>query len=170
MTSPKSGLIRINTRLSGVTAVRRRVNRELQQFAYNLQMVRPVGRPVVFQVELTNDCPMTCTMCPRTHSMQRTVGNMSRQVFLRILDEAADTTSRFYLHHFGDSLLHPELGDFIGEARRRGILGYLSANPVLLTRQRIHAVVDNQLHELNLSIDGMTGETSQAVRGRGAHN
>ena len=109
---------------SGVVTVRRRFNRELQQLSYNLQTVRPVGKPVVFQVELTNNCPMTCTMCPRTHSMSRPLGNMSHDLFLKVLNEAAGTTSSFYMHHFGDSLVHPDLGDFIGEATRRRIRGY----------------------------------------------
>ena len=98
--------------------------------------------------------------------MERSVGKMSRDLFLRILDEAATSTSRFYLHHFGDSLVHPDLGEFIGEARRRGIHSYLSANPVLLTRQRIRAIVDNGLHEIVLSLDGVTSETAEKVRGK----
>jgi radical SAM protein with 4Fe4S-binding SPASM domain len=102
--------------------------------------------------------------------MKRSIGNMSRDLYVKILDEAAGSTSRFYMHHFGDSLVHPDLGYFIGEATRREIHGYLSANPVLLTKPRIHAIVDNQLHEINLSLDGVTSETSEAVRGRAARN
>jgi len=152
------------------TSSRRCLNHELQQFSYNLQTTRPVGKPVVFQVELTNNCPMTCTMCPRTHSMERPIGNMSRELFLKIVNEATSTTSGFYMHHFGDSLVHPDLGFFIGEATKREIGGYLSANPVLLTKQRIHAIVDNQLREINLSLDGITDDTSEAVRGKAARN
>lgn len=152
------------------TTMRRRYNKELQQLAYNLQLLRGTGRPVVFQLELTNKCPMTCQMCPRTHSMDRSLGHMSRELYTKILDEAALTTSDLFLHHFGDSLLHPELGDFIDEATRRGIRSYLSANPVLLTRERIRAIVDRGLHELVLSLDGVTAETSAAVRGRAASN
>ncbi len=153
-----------------IVGARRRLNKELQQLAYNWQLIQPVGRPVVLQIELTNKCPMTCQMCPRTHSMTRSIGNMSRDVYLRILDEAATSTSRLFLHHFGDSLVHPELGDFIAEAARRGIGAYLSGNPILLTRDRIEAVVDNGLAELVLSLDGVTAETSEAVRGRAARN
>ena len=160
----------INAASSRLLAARRCLNNELQQFAYNLQLTRPVGRPVIFQVELTNNCPMTCSMCPRTHSMERAIGNMSRDVFGKIVAEVAGTTAGFYLHHFGDSLMHPDLGWFIGETSRRKIDGYLSANPVLLTAQRIRAIVDNGLHELVLSIDGVTPETSEAVRGKAARN
>jgi len=148
----------------------RLLNKEVQHFAYNRQWLRPVGKPVVFQIELTNHCPMTCEMCPRTDDMKRPLGYMDRVLYRRIIGEAARTTSRVFLHHFGDSLLHPGLGEFIGYAREHGIQTYLSANPVLLTEPRIRAVVDNGLHELVLSLDGVTGETSAAVRGRAAQN
>jgi radical SAM protein with 4Fe4S-binding SPASM domain len=75
-----------------------------------------------------------------------------------------------FLHHFGESLLHPKLGEFIGYARDHGIQSYLSANPVLLTEPRVRALVDNGLHELVLSLDGVTSETSAAVRGRAAQD
>jgi radical SAM protein with 4Fe4S-binding SPASM domain len=148
----------------------RKLNREILQFAYNWQIIRPVGKPVVFQIELTNHCPMTCQMCPRTHAMERPLGYMSAETFRRIIDQATQGTSGVFMHHFGDSLLHPELRELIRYATDRGIRTYLSANPVLLTKQRIEALVDGGLHEIVLSLDGLTSETSQAVRGRAARN
>lgn len=151
-------------------SLERVINREAQQCAYNLQVLRGVGRPVVFQVELTNRCPMTCQMCPRTHSMQRPLGIMTRETYLRVLEEARHSTSHVFLHHFGDSLTHPELGEFIGEASRRGIKSYLSGNPILLTTDRIRAIVDQGLTEIVLSLDGLTPQTLEAIRGPAARN
>lgn len=148
----------------------RTLNREALQLAYNWQVTRPVGKPVVFQIELTNHCPMTCQMCPRTHVMERPLGYMSAEMFQRIVDQAAGGTAKVFMHHFGDSLLHPELGTLIRYATDRGILTYLSANPALLTRTRIEALVDGGLHQLVLSLDGVTSGTSEAVRGRAARN
>lgn len=153
-----------------VSKLGRSLNRELQQLSYDRQWIGAVGRPVVFQIEVTNRCPMQCEMCPRTHAMTRQLGFMDAPVYRRIIDEAAATTSRVFLHHFGDSLLHPELGAFIRYAEDRKIQTYLSANPVLLTERRIRALVDNGLHELVLSLDGVTPETSAVVRGDAARN
>lgn len=125
---------------------------------------------MLFQAELTNNCPMTCQMCPRTHAMSRTLGNMDFELYRSLIDDAAAGTAKLFLHHFGDSLLHPELGRFIRHARDRRIRTYLSANPVLLTRSRIEALVTGGLDRLVLSLDGLTGETSATVRGRAAHN
>lgn len=148
----------------------RRANRELQQLSYNRQRVAAVGKPVVFQIELTNHCPMTCQMCPRTHAMQRPLGYMERSVYERVVDEAAASTSRVFLHHFGESLLHPDLGPLAAYASARGIDAYLSANPTLLNASRIRALVDGGVYELVLSLDGVTPETSEAVRGRAARD
>lgn len=150
--------------------LRRSLNNELLHFAYNRQWIKAVGKPVVFQVELTNNCPMTCQMCPRTHAMTRPLGNMSFSVYEKLIDDASKSTSKLFLHHFGDSLMHPDIGKFIGHGVKRGIMTYLSANPVLLTSDRIAALVDNRLDRLVLSLDGLTDITSEKVRGRAAKN
>jgi radical SAM protein with 4Fe4S-binding SPASM domain len=151
-------------------SIRRKINAEILQFAYNRQWTRAVGKPVVFQIELTNHCPMTCQMCPRTHAMERPLGYMPLETFQRIVDQASGSTRGVFLHHFGDSLLHPQLGDCVGYAAAEGIRTRLSANPGLLTKSRIKAIVDGGLSELVLSLDGVTPDTSEAVRGRAARN
>lgn len=146
------------------------LNAEILQMSYNWQWLKPVGRPVVFQIELTNHCPFTCEMCPRTHEMTRKLGHMPFDLYTRIIDEVKRSTQAVLLHHFGDSLVHPDIGRFIKYADQRGVLGFLSANPVLLTDRRIAALVDNGLEELVLSLDGITSETNVLVRGAAAKN
>jgi len=43
--------------------------------------------PVVFSIETTNVCNMTCKMCPRTTQMARPMGTMSMQLFKKIVDQ-----------------------------------------------------------------------------------
>jgi radical SAM protein with 4Fe4S-binding SPASM domain len=157
-------LIPIQRRLTRVAG------RERNQWAYNRQRIDPPARPTVFQVELTNHCPMRCEMCPRTHRMSRPLGYMSREVYERVIDQAMRSTSKLFLHHFGDSLVHPDIGEYIRYARSRGIGTYLSANPILLTPPRVEALVESGLDELVLSLDGVTSETSALVRGKAAAN
>jgi radical SAM protein with 4Fe4S-binding SPASM domain len=151
-------------------ALRRTINRELNQLAYNAQTLTPFGVPEVFQVELTNHCPMTCVMCPRTTSMTRPLGYMDEELFHRIVREISAYSPKIFLHHFGDSLLHPKLGSFIEHASRHGIKTYLSTNPILLTDARIRALVDSGLHELVISLDGASSETSATIRGKAARD
>jgi hypothetical protein len=41
----------------------------------------------VFNIELTNKCPMKCIMCARTHQMTRAQGIMDFELFRRMIDE-----------------------------------------------------------------------------------
>jgi len=150
--------------------LRRVLNDELNQWSYNRQALATLGEPVVFQIELTNHCPMACVMCPRTKSMTRPLGYMDEALFQRIIREMSAYTSKVFLHHFGDSLVHPGLGPFIRYARDHGVKSYLSTNPALLTESRSKELVDSGLHELVLSLDGLTPDTSAAVRGKAARN
>jgi radical SAM protein with 4Fe4S-binding SPASM domain len=150
--------------------IKRIINHELNQFAYNCQRVEPAAEPVVYQIELTNHCPMTCGMCPRTNRMTRELGYMDESLFKRIIQETSPFSSRIFLHHFGESLLHPKLGEFIRYANQRNIKTFLSANPVLLTEKRSKELVDSGLYELVLSLDGLTSDTSAAIRGQAARN
>lgn len=66
--------------------------------------------------------------------------------------------------------MHPRLGEFIQYAGMHGLRTYLSANPILLTEKKITELVDCGLHELVLSLDGVSAETCTAVRGRAARD
>lgn len=150
--------------------VLRLFNRELNHLSYNWQTLSNIGVPEAFQIELTNHCPMACIMCPRTDRMTRVTGYMDAKLFHRVIQEVAPYSSDIFLHHFGDSLTHPRLGEFVRYARRHSLRTYLSANPILLTERNIIDLVDGGLHELVLSLDGTTPETSAAIRGKAARD
>jgi radical SAM protein with 4Fe4S-binding SPASM domain len=95
---------------------------------------------------------------------------MSEEVYRSAIEQIAATTRDANLHHFGESLLHPKLGPFIALASARSIRTYLSVNPGLLNETRIRTLIDNGLHELVLSMDGVTPETLTAVRGTAARD
>jgi radical SAM protein with 4Fe4S-binding SPASM domain len=160
----------MRTLLSAGRYLRQAISRELNQLSYNSQALVPLGAPEVFQIELTNHCPMSCIMCPRTQNMTRPLGYMDVELFQTIVRQIAPTSSKIFLHHFGDSLVHPQLGEFIRFADRHRIATYLSTNPILLTDDRIHELVDSGLHELVISLDGYTNATSSVIRGRAAAN
>ncbi len=145
-----------------------KLNSEINHLSYNQQRTKSFGNPSVYQIELTNDCPMKCIMCPRTNRMTRKIGYMEETLFKRIIRETATYSSHIFLHHFGESLLHPQLGDFIRYASSYKIKTYLSANPALLTEKHSKQLVDSGLYELVLSLDALTNSTSASIRGKAA--
>ena len=43
--------------------------------------------PTVYNIETTNACNMRCQMCPRTTMMTRSVENMSKETFVKVVDQ-----------------------------------------------------------------------------------
>lgn len=163
--------LKLKTALSSAARyLKRTVNTELNQISYNRQALKVLGEAEVFQIELTNHCPMTCVMCPRTESMTRALGYMDEDLFHHIIQEIAPYSSKIFLHHFGDSLVHPKLGAFIHYANQYRIKSFLSTNAALLTEKRARDLVDSGLSELVVSLDGVSALTNIAVRGRAAQD
>jgi radical SAM protein with 4Fe4S-binding SPASM domain len=125
----------------------------------------------IFNIELTNRCPMKCVMCPRTNYMTREQGFMEFTLFKKIIDELADVNPSFqndkvvWLHHFGESLLHPQFDTFIQYAAEKGVRTGLSVNPMMLSEKISFALLNSGLHILYLSLDGHNDESFSKIRG-----
>jgi radical SAM protein with 4Fe4S-binding SPASM domain len=130
---------------------------------------------VISQIELTNRCPFRCVMCPRTNHMTRPQGFMKFPMFQSIVDQTV-SAHRFYgqrlenffwLHHFGESLLHPELGKFLSYAGSiPGLRIGLSVNPLMLTDRIADTILEagNGMFLL-MSLDGHDNESFEKIRG-----
>ena len=131
-------------------------------------MERPFS---IFNIELTNQCIMSCVMCPRTNNMTRPRGFMDFGLYRTAIDELADcnpgfgTTEVLWLHHFGESLLHPAFGSFIAYASAKNIRTGLSINPFMLREPVIDELLAAGPHVLYISLDGHDDETFKKIRG-----
>jgi MoaA/NifB/PqqE/SkfB family radical SAM enzyme len=80
-------------------------------------------------LEITNVCNLRCPFCPPT---KRKGEFMSRQDFELYLGKLEGRCDRLYFHVKGEPLLHPELGDFLSLAGKRGFSVSLTTNGTLL--------------------------------------
>ena len=125
----------------------------------------------VYNIELTNKCPMRCVMCPRTKNMTRDQGFMDYQLFQRAIDELASANPSFarehvvWLHHFGESLLHPRFGDCIRYAASKDVLTGLSINPFMLHGDIVKELISAEPATLYISLDGHDDESFHRIRG-----
>ncbi|MBN1497008.1 MAG: SPASM domain-containing protein [Spirochaetes bacterium] len=131
-----------------------------------------MNRPFsLFNIELTNHCVMRCVMCPRTNNMSRPLGFMEFDLYRAAIDELSSCNPDFganqvlWLHHFGESLLHPEFGSFIRYASSKNIRTGLSVNPIMLRESVIDELLSAGLKILYLSLDGHDDESFQKIRG-----
>jgi radical SAM protein with 4Fe4S-binding SPASM domain len=125
----------------------------------------------VFNIEITNRCPLRCVMCPRTNDMTRSQGHMDFDLFRRIIDDLVlwnptwSETVPVRLHGFGESLVHPQFDRFIQYAENQGVRTCLSINPLVLTedvRSRLLAAAPSLLY---VSLDGHDDKTFEQIRG-----
>lgn len=124
--------------------------------------------PRVIQFELTNQCPMSCKMCPRTELMKRSIGHMDFVNYAAALRDYAQSTPKrdsFCLHGWGESLLHPQIEEAILLANGHGFRPTLSVNPIVLTAEKIEMLLRVKLDVLILSMDGFGNESFEKIRG-----
>jgi len=110
-------------------------------------------------------------MCPRTKNMTRPQGFMDYDLYQRAIDELVSVYQDYvnnrmvWLHHFGESLLHPRFGHCISYAASKGVRTGLSINPLLLSDQVIDDLLRAELFLLTISLDGHDDESFYKIRG-----
>lgn len=100
-------------------------------------------------LEITNACNLRCSFCPPT---KRPSGFLTREQFLRVLDQLAPYTEYLYFHVKGEPLLHPLLPEFLSLAGERGFQVTLTTNGVLLPERGGDLLAAPALRQVNLSL------------------
>jgi len=124
--------------------------------------------PTAINIELTTFCNLRCIMCPKTSGIARTASNkkMSAEVLDKIISEVLPHIFRVDLVGDGEILLEPNmLKTILKAANARHALVNASTNAVLLTELMAEMLVENKLHDLNISLDAASAETFKEIRG-----
>jgi sulfatase maturation enzyme AslB (radical SAM superfamily) len=75
----------------------------------------------LYQVELTAFCDMKCEYCPHP-DMRRPKGHMSAETLAKCIEQnKRRRLTNLVLHHFGEPLMHPELGEGGGQVGGGGM-------------------------------------------------
>lgn len=139
------------------------INRYLSEYHYYHREIRLRNKPRIFAVELTNFCNLSCLMCPRTF-MKRKIGFMDFSLFKKIMNQIRGYNGYIWLHLFGESLFHPQLGQFITYCSENNIKSCLSTNATVLNEKNSFMILNSRLDHLLLSLDSVTKETYQKIR------
>lgn len=121
------------------------------------------GFPVGLAIEVTNRCNANCIMCAR-NDMKRLIGDMSLDVFKKIIDEVRVYNELVWLHLAGEPLLHPGISEMISYAKSRGINVGLSTNAISLDDKKSREIINSGLDLLVISFDGAVKETYEKIR------
>lgn len=109
-------------------------------------------------VEITNVCNMNCSFC---HGHSRAAKSMSASDFSRVLEQLSGHTEYIYYHLMGEPLLHPQLGEFIQMASKKGFHSVLTTNGTLLGK-RGNELVASGVYKVNISVHSFEQGDEQA--------
>lgn len=115
-------------------------------------------------VEITNSCNLSCTMCPVNTTMKRQKRMMPFETFRKILDD--NPGLEFVLpFQWGEPMLHRDFYRMVAYARARGIRVMATSNGTLLeTDADAERLARCGLDRITFSSDGI-GETHTRIRG-----
>ena len=100
--------------------------------------------------------------------MTRPVQHMPEDMFRRVVDELQGKgVDRLLLHHFGESLLHPQAYELIRYASRKKDVGRVSLSTNVTTLNAVNAkkLLKSRLHHVTLSVDAHSADVYKVVRG-----
>ncbi len=123
--------------------------------------------PSKLLVELTTRCNLSCRMCLKQSTGSGILdGDMSRETFLA-LTPALSKCEALILNGVGESLLHPNLEEFIRIAKEvmppYGWVGFQS-NGLLLDESRAMSLIEAGLDKICLSLDAVCPDMFRKIR------
>jgi len=140
--------------------MKKNLNKALGYLSYAAGLENPPNHPTVYSIETTNHCNLSCETCPR-QNMTRSVGEMSQELFKKVIGEAKEFTSFVLLHGMGEPLLDPLIFDRVKYCKEQGIKVGFSTNALLLNQQNCWRIVESGLDQLVISLNGVNGEQAE---------
>ena len=123
------------------------------------------GKPHTITIEPTNRCNLSCPECPAgTKSLERETGNITTELYERIISESAKYTSNLILYFQGEPFLHKNFINLVDYANNKNIYVSTSTNAQLLTGDYAKKIVQSGLDRLIVSLDGTSQESYESYR------
>ncbi|MBF0235679.1 MAG: SPASM domain-containing protein [Desulfamplus sp.] len=97
--------------------------------------------------------------------MTRPTGYMNLDDFARVLTMFPEEQRVVRLHHFGETILHPQIDTMIKMVDRAGLISVISLNPATLNENISRKIVDAGPGIVCFSLDAFTDSGLRKVRG-----
>ena len=122
--------------------------------------------PVNVTWEVTYQCNLSCVHC-LSDSGRKREGELTTQQCLKAIDALA--ASRVFQLSIGggEPFVRDDFLDLVDYAHEKGILTCISTNGTLIT-DRVAKRLDHKLVYIQVSLDGGTAESNDAIRGKGS--
>jgi pyrroloquinoline quinone biosynthesis protein E len=122
-------------------------------------------RPYTLVAELTYECPLRCAYCSNPVDFTRHRAGMDAQTWLRVFREA-EALGVVQLHLTGgEPLVRRDLEELVAGAHALSLYTNVITSGIPLTRERLAALRDAGLDNVQLSFQAATAEVSDRVAG-----
>ncbi len=128
---------------------------------------RGLDAPICLTWELTYACNLACVHC-LSSSGRRDPDELTPAEARRIIDDMVDMKVFYINIGGGEPMLRPDFFDLVGYAVDRQVGVKFSTNGTRLTAERARQLAALDYLDVQISIDGATALTNDAVRGEGS--
>jgi radical SAM protein with 4Fe4S-binding SPASM domain len=127
---------------------------------------RPLGYPVIAQVEPANVCNLDCPLCfTASKTSSRAPALLPFDTFKQFIDEVGDYLLLIVLWNWGEPFLNPDIFRIIEYAASKNILVHCSTNGnVVFTDETADRIAVSGLTSLVFGVDGADPATYRAYR------
>lgn len=123
--------------------------------------------PVNVTWEVTYACNLSCVHCLSDSGSKRQ-GELTTQECMRVIDDLA-SAKVFQLNiGGGEPFARPDFLDLMDYAHQKGIVTCISTNGTLIDEE-VARRLDHKLVYIQVSLDGATAESNDAIRGKGSY-
>ena len=131
------------------------------------QFTRGLDAPICLTWELTYACNLACVHC-LSSSGRRDPAELTPTEARRIVDDLVDMKVFYANIGGGEPMLRPDFLDLVAYAVERRVGVKFSTNGTRLTPERARQLAALDYLDVQISIDGATAATNDAVRGEGS--
>ncbi len=118
--------------------------------------------PRSIQIECTTHCNLKCTMCEISYWSEKG-GNLEVEKLKRMMRHLP-RLSRVDLTGIGEALMNREFFQGLELLKSRGIYVTLNDNFTMMTEKNARRIIDLEVDQIFLSLDGATKETFETIR------
>ena len=126
-----------------------------------------LSAPVNVTWEVTYNCNLSCIHCLSDSGPKR-AGELTTAESMRVIDDLS-AVKVFQLNiGGGEPFTRPDFLDLMDYAHDKGIVTCISTNGTLITEE-VARRLDHPLVYIQVSLDGATAESNDAIRGKGSY-
>ena len=149
--------------------LRRIKNFLLTKISKKLKLTKVLGYPLTLMLEPNNFCNLKCPLCPTGQGLiKRKKESLSFEKAKIILDQLGNEIVHLRLWNWGEPLLVKDIFKIIKYAKKYKIFVNTSTNAFFLTKKIAKKIVDSELDELIISLDGASERTYKKYRKKGS--